>query len=185
MKIAWVIADNAVIDPTVDLDALKNIGPFWGGWRTWRTFQTDNVICHNESEATGLISKNFHTRCNLHIPYSVYQTTNRPERIKLYNGEFHELVDHPDDIVSMHLAAASNDIVLLLGFDLSPKNLEHDRLAKHKWHNYNQYVLQIFASNSAVQWVMLDHSDQVEKEIKKVANLQFDTLENVLAQFSG
>lgn len=185
MKISWVISDTAVIDPTVEIDSLKNIGPFWAGWRTWRTFQTDNVICHNEADVTNLISKNFHTRCNLHIPYGVYQTTDRPAGVKLYQGEFHELVDHPDEIVSMHLAAASSDIVLLVGFDLSPKNLEHDRLAKHKWHNYKQYVLQIFAANTEVQWVLLDHPADIEKEIKKVPNLQFDTLNNVLQQFSN
>ncbi len=185
MKISWVVSDNAVIDPTVELDSLKNIGPLWGGWRTWRTFQTDNVICHTDSDAKNLVSKNFHNRCNLYLPQAVYQTANRPANVKLYNGEFHELVDHPDEIVSMHLASAASNIVLLLGFDISPKNLEHDRLAKHKWHNYKQYILQIFAANNSVQWVLLDHSAEVEKEIKKVPNLQFDTLENVLSQFSN
>jgi hypothetical protein len=185
MKISWVISDTAVVDPTVDLDSLKNIGPFWAGWRTWRSFQTDNVICHNESDVRTLISKNFHRRCNLYISNSVYQSVDRPEGVKLYQGEFHEMVEHPDEIVSMHLASSASDIVLLLGFDFGTKNLEHDRLAKHKWHNYKQYALHIFAANSSVQWVLLDHPGKIDKELEKVSNIQFDTLDNVLSQFAS
>mgnify|MGYP003353248558 CR=1 FL=1 len=30
MNISWVLADSCVIDPTVDIDTLKEIGPIWG-----------------------------------------------------------------------------------------------------------------------------------------------------------
>lgn len=184
MKITWVLADSAEVNPAIEIERLKNIGPFWGGWRTWRSYNTDNVICHDESEARNLITRNFHTRCNMYLPDAVYQKVDRPNNVKLYQGEFHELVDRPDEIVSMHLAANASDIVLLLGFDLAPRLLDHDRLARHKWHNYVQYFLHIIKGNAKVQWVLLDHNNDIEKVLKDLPNLQFDTLDNVLTQFS-
>lgn len=183
MKITWVLSDTVDIDPTVDLDQLKNIGPFWGGWRTWRSYHTDNVVCHEVSEARNLVSKNFHTRCNLYIPSSFFGEVGRPDNVRVYNGEFHEIVDHPDSIVSMHLAAAHSDIVLLLGFDISPKQLDSDRLARHKWHNHCQYVYHIIKGNAQVQWVVLDHPPKIEKIFKDLPNLLFDSTANVLTQF--
>ena len=184
MKISWVLAAAAEVNPAIEIERLKNIGPFWGGWRTWRSYQTDNVICHEESEARDLITRNFHARCNLFLPEEVYQTVDRPAGVKLYQGKFHELVDNSDEIVSMHLAAASSDIVLLTGFNLSARNLDHDRMAKHKWHNYVQYFLHIIKGNPEVQWVLLDHGNSIEKVLQSLPNLQFDTLDNVLTQFS-
>lgn len=184
MKITWVLADAAEINPAIDLERLRSIGPFWGGWRTWRSHNTDNVICHTESEARNLVTRNFHSRCNMYLPESAYQKVDRPDGVNLYQGEFHEIVDHPDEIVSMHLASASSDIVLLIGFNIAPKNLEHDRMARHKWHNYVQYFLHIIKGNPSVQWVMLDHPGDVEKELAQLPNLLFDTLDSVLKQFS-
>lgn len=183
MKITWVLADTVELDPTIDLDQLKNIGPFWGGWRTWRSYLTDNVVCHSVDEARNLVNKNFHTRCNLYIPTTIFGELGRPSNVKVYSGEFHEIVDHPDSIVSMHLAAAHSDIVLLLGFDISPKKLDNDKLAKHKWHNHCQYLYHIIKSNPEVQWVMLDHDPKIEKIFKDLPNLLFDSMSNVLTQF--
>lgn len=184
MKINWAIADTAHLDLVVDLVQVKNLGPIWGGWQTWREWATDNVVCHDISQARNLVSKNFHSRCNMYVPASAYQELDRPKGVQLYQGEFHQTVDHPDDIVSMHLAAANSDIVLLFGFDLSPRELDGDKLAQHKWHNYKQYVLHIVKGNPDVQWVLLDHSNDIEKDFQKIPNLLFDTLTNVLTQFS-
>lgn len=184
MKITWVLADAAEINPAIEIERLSNIGPFWGGWRTWRSYNTDNVVCYNEADARSLISRQFHLRCNLYLPDTVYQTVDRPEGVRLYQGKFHELVDHPDEIVSMHLASTTSDIVLLVGFDLTPRDLDHDRMAKHKWHNYVQYFLHIIKGSPNVQWVMLDNGKDIEKVLKNLPNLQFDTLDNVLTQFS-
>ena len=183
MRITWVLADAAEINPAIDIERLKSIGPFWGGWRTWRSYQTDNVVCHYESEARNLVSRNFHARCNMYLPTAIYQQVDRPTGVKLYQGEFHETVDHPDDIVSMHLAAAASDIVLLVGFDLAPKDLA-DKLAKHKWTNYVHYFLHIVKDNPDIQWVLLDHPNSIEKVLQDLPNLQFDTVDNVLTQFS-
>ena len=51
MKITWVLADSAEVNPAIEIERLKNIGPFWGGWRTWRSYSTDNVVCHDSSQA--------------------------------------------------------------------------------------------------------------------------------------
>lgn len=182
MRISWVIADSAHFDPTVDVATLKNIGPIWGGWQTWRNWETDNVVCHDPASARNLVTRSFHTRCNLHLPVATYQDLDRPAGVKLYQGEFHQLVDHPDDIVSMHLASSNSDIVLLVGFDLHARNLDHDKIAKHKWHNYKNYFREIVVGNPGVQWVVLDHTLEVDKEIKIVSNMQFDTISNVLSQ---
>lgn len=182
MRINWVIADTAILDPTVDIDILKSIGPFWGGWQTWRSYNTDNVVCHDISQARNLVNNNFHTRCNLHIPASAYQELNRPKGIKLYQGDFNQLIDHPDEIVSMHLATATSDLVLLLGFNLTKESTTSDKLQSHKRHNYNNYFRQIIESSNPVQWVLLDQSGEVDEHLKKIPNLQFDTLSKVLAQ---
>jgi hypothetical protein len=38
--------------------------------------------------------------------------------------------------------------------------------------------------NPDVQWVLLDHSPAIEKVLTDLPNLLFDTLDNVLTQFS-
>ena len=179
MKINWVAADSVAADPTLDIEKLKNIGPIWGGWRTWRSCETDNVICHRLVDARSLIAKQFHSRCNLYIPNSGFQDLGRPEKVKLYQGDFHLDVDSPDEIVAMHLAAIDCNIVLLLGFDLEEKSFT-DKLRQHQWHVYKNYVRQIISDSPDIQWVLLDSKGQISKEFVKIENLQFDTLQNIL-----
>ena len=109
MRITWVLADTAQLDPTIDIAELKNIGPFWGSWKTWRSWTTDNVICHDVHQARNLVVKNFHSRCNLFLPATAYQDLDRPTGVQLYQGNFHQDIDRPDDIVSMHLASKNSD----------------------------------------------------------------------------
>ena len=182
MKINCVIADSVASDVTIDINSLKNVGPIWGGWKTWRSCQTDNVICHNDADARNLISKNFHQRCNMYLPNSKYQELGRPAGVKLYQGDFHLDVDHPDEIVAMHLASQNSDIVLMIGFNLSVRVLD-SKLSQHNWHVYKNYVRQIINDSPDVQWVLLDHPTDIELEFKKLPNLQFDSLETVVAQF--
>jgi hypothetical protein len=184
MKINWVVADSMAVDPTIDAERLKNVGSIWGGWKTWRSCSTDNVVCHNLHDARKLISKSFHIKCNLYLSQSNYQELDRPLGVKLYQGDFHLDVDRPDEIVSLHLASTNSDIVLLLGFDLNEKNLDSDKLAKHKWHVYKNYVRQIIADKPDIQWVLLGSNEQLDKEFKKLKNLQFDSLDNVLKQIN-
>ena len=57
MNISWVLADDAEIDPTQNIEDLKRLGPIWGSWRGWRAYQTDNVICHDQTKANELPKK--------------------------------------------------------------------------------------------------------------------------------
>lgn len=179
MNIAWVLADTCVIDPTVDIGSLKEIGPIWGSWRTWRSCQTDNVICHELTKAQDLLNRNFQNSCNFYIPNSAWTTLDRPDRVNLYEGAF---VDEfqPEEIIAMHLAASTNDIVLLLGFDWTERAKNPNRLEEHKFQAYRSLVSHAIADNLATQWVLVDHSEPVMKMFSKLENLTTDTMENCL-----
>ena len=139
MNISWVLADSATADPTVDICNLKRLGAFWGSWRTWRAFQTDNVICHEQSKAAELIKRNFQDNCNFYIPNDTYKSLSRPDGVRLYEGAFLHDVDRQEEIIAMHLAVTTTDIVLLFGFDFTePINLE-DRLIEHRAHQIDRY----------------------------------------------
>lgn len=181
MKFSWVIADNAQLDPTVDLNRLKDIGSTWGGWRTWRTFQTDNVICHDMSKASDLINREFYKICNFYIPNSVYTALNSPVGVKLYEGDFIHDIDCHEEIVAMHLAASTSDIVLLLGFDFTERVPLADKLNEHKAHNYRSLVLQAINSNPTIQWLAIDHRGEVEKNVLNLTNFSTDVLDNVFS----
>lgn len=180
MKVNWVLADSLVLDPMADLDAMKNCGSLWGSWRTWRSCQTDNVICHNMAKADELIKRSFNTVSNFYIPESVYVSLNRPESVNLYKGDFVHDVDQQEEIVAMHLALAGSDIILLLGFDLTEPVKNPDRLAEHRAHNYRQLVRQVIAANEQIQWVLVDHPGPIMKEMSSLENLSQDSLGNVL-----
>ena len=181
MNINWVLSDSAVIGPEVDIAQLKNIGSFWGGWRTWRSCVTDNVICNDTTKAAELVKRNFQSECNFYMPNSHYQLLGRPVGVKLYEGEFTHDVTNRDEIIAMHLVAGSSDIVLLVGFDLSEPVINPDKLAEHRAHNYRGLVRQAIASNSQVQWVLVDHPAPVMKTMLDLENLSADTMSAVLA----
>lgn len=180
MNINIVVANNTQIDPTVDVTQLKELGSIWGGWRTWRGCQTDNVVCHDLAKAKELIDRKFHLGCNFYISNSVYIELERPQNVKLYEGNFIHDVDNQEDIVAMHLAASTADIVLLLGFDCSEPVKSEDRLIEHRAHNYRSLTRQVIVDNPNVQWVILDHPAQLRKDLADIPNLGTDTLENIL-----
>ena len=181
MNINWVLSDSAIIPPDIDIEKLKNIGSFWGGWRTWRAYATDNVICNDLTQSNNLIKRNFQKECNFYIPDSSYQNLGRPQGVRLYNGEFVHDVDNRDEIVSMHLVSGSSDIVLLLGFDLSEPLTNPDKLLEHRANNYRRLVRQAIADNKHVQWILVDHPDPVMKIMSNLDNLSTDTMSAVLA----
>jgi hypothetical protein len=180
MNINLVLSNKAVIDPIVDLVKLKELGSFWGGWRTWRSCQTDNVVCHDLQKAKELIDRNFHATCNFYIPNSAYISLDRPAGVKLYEGTFiHDIEDH-EDIVAMHLATTTADIVLLVGFDFGEPVKFQDRLTEHRAHNYRNLTRQVIADNPKTQWVVLDHPEEFRKDLQDLPNLGRDTLLNIL-----
>lgn len=182
MRISWVIADNANLDPLIDHNDLKNIGPIWGSWKSWRQFKTDNVICYDFKKAHELLSRNFQEKCNFYIKEEDFVSLERPTNVKLFRGQFPKEIDNCDDIVSMHLASSQSDIVLLLGFDLVQKNIA-DKLKAHQQHVYLHLVKSTIQSNSNVQWVILDQPKSELKTYKDLTNFTTDTLQQVLKQF--
>lgn len=178
MNINWVVADATELDPGVDIDRLKSIGSVWGGWRTWRSCQTDNVICHNAVQAQRLVDQNFYSRCNFYVSNSLHAVLELPPQVHVYEGDFTHDIDHPDEVISMHLAAASSDIILLLGFDWTGTGPDQREI------DYRGLVAATVANHADKQWVVLDQSAPVRAELAKLPNFTQDTLTNVLAMFS-
>lgn len=181
MNINWVISDSIAADPTLDFDRFKDLGSLWGSWRTWRTCGTDNVICHELADAQNLIQRDFHKQCNFYIPNSNYVALDRPVGVKLYEGNFQHDVDHREEIISMHLASSSCDIVLLLGFDFQELPKNPDRLVEHRAHNYWGLAYQIIKDTPSVQWLAINHPGKVRAEIAKLENFSQDKLNNILS----
>ena len=125
MNISWVLADSFTLDPLADVQQMKNIGSFWGSWKTWRGCSTDNVICHDLAKSRELLKRNFHQLCNFYIPNSQYQFLGRPEGVKLFEGEIKHDVDNVDDLVSLNLAVTVSDVVILAGFNLTEIGLPY------------------------------------------------------------
>ena len=180
MNISWVLADAVVIDPTQSIDALKRIGAFWGSWRTWRAYQTDNVICHDQAKASELIKRNFQTQCNFYIPNSVHSGLERPAGVRLYAGEFVHDVIHQEEIVALHLAATTNDIILLLGWDLTELTPGPDRLATNQAQHHRNLLFQALKDYNQIQWVIVDHTGKLAPNLANLDNVVTDTLQTVL-----
>ena len=180
MNVNWVLADQIILDPLADLTAMKEIGSFWGSWKTWRGCTTDNVVCHQMIKAQELLKRNFHTSCNFYIPNELFVPLDRPDGVQLYEGKF--LDDfQPEEIIAMHLAASVSDIVLLLGFDLTEKLKNPDKLLEHRAHVYRTLVKHAIEDNPEIQWVLVDHPEPVMKLLSKIPNLSQDTMVNALS----
>ena len=177
MRTSWIIAD-AFNDPTVEPDALKNIGSTWGSWRTWRAWSTDNVICYDLAKAKELIQRAFQAVCNLYVQKKGYAELGRPVGINLFDGEFPAEFDGVEEIIAMHLIAEQNDLVLLLGYDLSESELT-DKFEIHKRKNYLAAFGAAVKMYSTTQWVVLDHPT-LPDSLKDLENITCDSYENVL-----
>lgn len=180
MNVSWVLADNLVLDPTINILQLKEIGSMWGSWKTWRGCQTDNVICHNLEKSQELLKRAFHQNCNFYIPNSNWVTLDRPDGVKLYEGSFIDEYQ-PEEIIAMHLAASVSDIVLLLGFDLSEKDKIPNKLLEHRAHVYRTLIKHVIENNREVQWVLVDHTSDIMKMLSKEPNLVKDNMETALS----
>ena len=180
MNINWVVATGYQIDPVVDITDLKNIGPVWGSWSTWRSCGTDNVVCHELGKARELVQREFQKNCNFYTQEHHHQELGRPTGVKYYGGKFDQEVDYIEDIVSLHLAAAASEIVLMVGFVFPPIGEIPDRFELHKLRNRYGLVRSLVTNNPGIQFVMIDHPKQLEKTYQNIANLTRDTLGNVL-----
>lgn len=185
MNISWVLANGLIPDPELDLQRLKDIAPFWGGWQTWRSCGTDNVICNDFDRAQSLIARKFNKGCNFYIPNTIYQSLNHPTNVKLYDGTTNLDLANKEEIIAMHLAASQSDIILLLGFNWQPQPKQADRLQEHLAQNYRNLIRQVMVENSAVQWVLIDHKSKLMSEIEDLPNLTQDTLKSVLKMLAS
>jgi hypothetical protein len=181
MRVSCVIAD-AFANTTIDPEQLKSLGPTWGSWRTWRTWNTDNVLCHDLGRARDLLQRAFQAVCNFYVPNRHFSALNRPTRVQVYEGDFPGEMDHPEDIVAMHLAAVSSDLILLLGYGLSATTSE-DRFERHKHTNYLNAFRATLNTYPDVQFVLIDHSGDLEKSLLSITNLTCDKYETVLQLF--
>jgi len=180
MRINWVVADRTVLPPDVDVANLKDIAAIWGSWRTWRGCGTDNVICNDAAQARDLIKRRMNEKCNLYIPNAVYQQLDRPGTVRLYEGQFTFEIDNPDELISIQLVSGQSDVVLLLGFDWTEKSVSTDRLSAHRAKNYQRFVKDIIAGSPDVQWVLVDHDNEIMPELDQFENLTQDSLDNVI-----
>ena len=177
MKINWVFANDTVMDPTEDVAALKASGQFWGSWKTWHTCKTDNIICYDSSEADKLIRKRFNQVANmLYLPVKCEEKFGVLPKVTYFHGEFqHDVINH-DEIIAMHLASVSSDIVILYGFDWST---EADATMGIKLTNYRNLVSEVIRSSPKVQWVVVDHIGKLFSELDGAENILMDTMKNV------
>ena len=181
MNISWVIADGYQVDPTIDLTVLKNIGPIWGSWRTWRSCGTDNVICHDVAKAQELIQKDFQKNCNFFVPEKNFRTPETPPGVQFYGGNFEHKTHSIEDVIALHLAASRCEIVLMLGFNLQKIPTEiTDQGELHKLRNYHGLIRSIISNRTNIQWVLIDHSNTTDKFFEGLANFTNDTLSNAL-----
>lgn len=179
MKISWVVAAEHRIDPVISLDEIKAVGPVWGSWQTWRACATDNVICHEQQRCRDLLNRAFQAVCNFYVPRSLYENLARPLGVRLYDGDFDHDMDHIEDIIAMHLAATTSDIVLLLGFDLLISDTVTDRLERHKLTHRHGLMRSAIVTNGQTQWVAVD-TTELHSTYRTLPNLTCDSLANVL-----
>ena len=135
MNLAWVISQLYEPEQSQDVFGFKDVAPIWGSWSTWRTFQTENVLCHERARCQELLRRNLQQQCNFFLPQQHFADLGRPTGVQLYDGDFKQDTLALEDVIACHLAAATVDIVLLLGFDLSKPEPMEDRLAAHRLRN--------------------------------------------------
>lgn len=180
MRIQWVLANDLELDPIIDVDRLHRAGSFWGSWRTWREYKTDNVVCHDLKKATELVKRDFQKSCNLYIPEQIYNNLERPKDVRIYGGDFkgHD-VERQDELVAMNLAGSISDIVLLLGFDCAKHEPHPDKLEQARIDNYIGIFVQTIKNHSNTQWILVEHEEDLAPKFENLPNLGKDTLANI------
>jgi hypothetical protein len=176
MNINLVVSNSHSI-PHSDLEKLKSIGSFWGGWQSWKSCHTDNVICYEVEQSYKLVTQKFYELCNLYVPKeAIVNITNPTKNMKAFAGGFSHEVDNPEEIIALHLVAAVSDIVILLGFNWCDQPLTDE-----KTENYFILVGEVIKAHPNVEWVIIDHEEDLRKDLKSLENLSKDTITNVLA----
>jgi hypothetical protein len=178
MRCCCLIADGFA-STYIEPDQIKGVGSTWGSWKTWRSWKTDNVLCHDFSQSQQLLQRAFQAVCNFYTQRKHYAALNRPLGVNLYDGDFQAEIDHPEEIVAMHLVADQNDLVLLFGYDLTVKDSE-DRFENHKRTNYVNAFRATLNTYPNTQWVLIDHPGAIDPSLGSITNITCDKFETVL-----
>lgn len=162
MKIACVISRTI---EKVDADKLRDIGPLYGSWTTWKEHRTDNVVCTDLTKAYELMAKAFHAVCNFHIPQKFREEAGTLPRVNHFDYNVDAV--NSDDLSATYVACTQDSaVVLLVGFDFAKKDAN---------------LVDLFKKFNKVQFVGVSETvEKVSKSYAKIENVTFDTLENVL-----
>lgn len=179
MNVCWIIDRDHMPGHDDDPSRIKDVGATWSSWQTWRTWSTDNVMTYDFASSQNLIKRGFHQRANLYVKEDYFNQLGRPPQVRLYKGELDTEFDRQEEVMSMLLAAAANDIVLLLGFDLLAIETQ-DAYQRHRNRNYLTAVKRACMGWPNRQWVVVDSPNDLDKSFLELTNITCDRMENVL-----
>lgn len=169
MQVCWVISESTPSDLYVPM----NIATSWGSWKTHMSYNTENCVCANTSEAKHLTNRDFQKTCNLYIMQDSHAVMGDTTGVKLFAGKFGSTnISNKDDIVALNLAVPQYDLVLLFGFNLSPTTSK----ARDEYY-FN--VTEIIRANPTTQFVLVDYAHELISEIAELPNVTEDTVDSV------
>lgn len=180
MNISWVVASRYKFPEQVSIDTVKSIGPVWASYKASPHCRCDNLVCDDLGQAQKLLTRVIQSQCNLYLPRKIFQPLGRPGSVFWYNGQFASDLDDVEDIISMHLAKSTADLILLCGFDFASISLESDAIVLHKKRHYLGLCRQVILANPDVQWVLIDHDGDIDKAFLSLTNLTRDSMQNVV-----
>jgi hypothetical protein len=180
VRINTIFAAACAALDAVAAGQIRDLGPTWGSWRSWTVHDTQNVICHDVNPARKLLRRAMQAVCNFYIPQDLYLPLDRPIGTKFYQGNFSESADDIEDVIAMHLVAPTSDLVLMFGFDLGSAAVSQDALAQHAMRNRLGLIRQCIQNNPQVQWVLIDHTRDLDPAFSDLDNIARDNLSNVL-----
>lgn len=180
MRIGTVFAAGFKPQNAETIQDFGTIGTTWGSWKTWRDCATQNVICHDITKAQELCQKAMHAVCKLHVPESFFATLGRPTGLVLYQGQFQNQIQDIEDIISMNLAQAQADVILLLGYQLGNPGVVPDKAQATRIKHRLGLIRSCLSRNSQTQWVIIDHEGDPDQAFTDLPNVTCDSYANVL-----
>lgn len=181
MNVCWVLSED-ISSNFVSREVLTSVAPMWGPINKWREYQTDNTVCYDFDTAQKMIKRALHAVTNLYVPKNDYASLGRPVGVRLFEGEFADLaIANKEDIITMNLVSSNHDIVLMLGFDLTPVSEKLDEVTQRKLKAYRHNIKTLIESNPHTQFVLVNYTHKkLAKNLKELDNLTLDNLNSVL-----
>jgi hypothetical protein len=180
MNVCWVLSQD-IPKGFVKYEVLTSVGPIWGPLSKWREYQSDNTVCYDLREAKQMINRAFHAVTHFYVPKDQYIDLGRPVGVRLFEGEFKDnAVANKEDIILMNLVSSSNDIVLMLGFNLSPVSKNLDAIEQRFEKAYRHNIKTIIKDNPNTQFVLVNYEDELAENFEDLDNLTIDTVDSVV-----